>query len=281
MTAQGTRSSPPGSVPHRGAPRMVPHANPTHGRPGRRGGVGSHVVGVVGELLITLGVLLALFIVWQLWWTDVQGDRYQADVIDSLAWTPPPAQADADPTPRRDEPPVMDEPANLTVFAQMYVPRFGADYVKPVAQGIDKAEVLDTIGIGHYPGTAMPGGLGNFAVAAHRTTFGKPFNKIADLREGDPVVVRTEDTWYVYRVTTHLIVYPDEVGVVAPVPSDPDDPDVVPTQRLITMTSCHPLFSAAQRYIVHGELDYWLPVEDGTPAELTDAGIDPSSAGGP
>ncbi|BDZ42083.1 class E sortase [Paraoerskovia sediminicola] len=253
-------------------------ATRTHARPTSGQGPVARTVGAVGELMITLGVLLGLFIVWQLWWTDVEGDRYQAEVIDELAWEPPPAVAQVQnpPEERRDDPPVMDEPGFQTVFAQYYVPRFGTDYVKPVAEGVDKALVLDTIGIGHYPGTAMPGDVGNFAMAAHRTTFGKPFNQIADLVEGDPLVVRTEETWYVYRVTEDLIVNPQDVGVIAPVPGVPADPAAVPDRRLLTMTSCHPMFSAAQRYVVHGELDYWMPVSDGTPKELLDAGIDPS-----
>ena len=122
----------------------------------------------------------------------------------------------------------------------MYIPRFGDDYVKPVAEGTDKATVLDTIGIGHYNGTAMPGDLGNFAVAAHRTTYGKPFNKIAELKKGDPLVVRTEDTWYVYKVTEYKIVYPQNVEVIAPVPGvTKDQPMPDPKKRFITLTSCH------------------------------------------
>ncbi|GII98834.1 sortase A [Sediminihabitans luteus] len=253
------------------APAAVRHARPVRGP-----GVVSHVVGGIGELLITLGLLLGLFVVWQLWWTDVQGDKFQAEVIEQLDWAPPPV-VDTAPVERTDDPPVMEEPAVGDVFAQFYVPRFGADYVKPAAEGVDKATILDTIGIGHYPGTAMPGDLGNFSVAAHRTTYGKPFNKIADLQEGDPIVVRTEDTWYVYRVTEHLIVYPDQVDVIAPIPgTKAGDPVVEPTQRLLTMTSCHPMFSAAQRYIVHAEFAYWFPVSEGVPQELTEAGISPA-----
>lgn len=226
------------------------------------------LIGVLGELLVTAGVVLGLFVVWQLWWTDVEGARAQNEIIAEMDWENAPT-GPATVTEHRDAPPVMEEPGVGTLFAQMYIPRFGDDYVKPVAEGTDKATVLDTIGIGHYVGTAMPGDLGNFAVAAHRTTYGKPFNKIAELKPDDAVVVRTEDTWYVYKVTESKIVYPQNVEVIAPVPgvtADQEMPEL--TQRFITLTSCHPMFSATERYIVHGELDYWAPVDEGMPKEL-------------
>ncbi|GAB2464613.1 class E sortase [Xylanimonas ulmi] len=249
-----------------------------HARPDRRPrrGAGSVVIGVLGELLITAGVLLGLFVVWQLWWTDVVAHREHAQVLQSLDWQPPPAVAPdaAPPTERRDDPPVDPEPAFGEVFAQLYVPRFGADYVTPIAGGVDRQQVLDRLGAGHYPGTAMPGDLGNFSIAGHRTTFGRPFHLIADLQVGDPLVVRTETTWYVYRVIGSEIVYPSQVEVVSPIPGlRPGDPMPELTQRLMTMTACHPMYSARQRYVVHAEFDFWMPVSDGVPQVLTDAGV--------
>ena len=225
------------------------------------------LIGVMGELLVTAGLVLGLFVVWQLWWTDVEGERAQTEIIAEMDWAP---QSVETATEHRDAPPVMTEPPEPgTLFAQMFIPRFGDDYVKPVAEGTDKATVLDTIGVGHYVDTAMPGDLGNFALAAHRTTYGKPFNKIAELKAGDPLVVRTEDTWYVYKVTEAKIVFPQNVEVIAPVPGVTDDqPMPELTKRFITLTSCHPMFSATERYIVHGELDYWSPVGEGKPKEL-------------
>ncbi|WP_425955535.1 class E sortase [Xylanimonas sp. McL0601] len=249
----------------------------------RRPSAGSAAVGVLGELLITAGVLLGLFVVWQLWWTDVVAHREHTQVLHALQWEPPAAAAPAAPAPveRRDEPPVDPEPAFGEVFAQLYVPRFGPDYVAPIAGGVDRREVLDRLGIGHYPGTAMPGGLGNFATAGHRTTFGKPYNQIAELRHGDAVVVRTRTTWYVYRVTSHEIVWPTQIEVVSPIPGlKPGEPLPQLTQRFMTMTACHPMFSARQRYVVHAELDYWMPVSEGIPRDLTDAGVNVIGAEG-
>lgn len=245
---------------------------PRHSRSARRGAAGKaiyHVVGVVGELLITLGVLVLAFLVWQLWWTDVEGNRAQAEIVENLAWEPPPTAAgDTGPViaePRRDEPPVDAEPAHGVTIASLQVPRWDGEPERPISQGVDRPTVLDVLGIGHYPETAMPGGVGNFALAGHRTTYGKPFNRVAELQEGDPLIVRTPSTWYVYRVTSSAIVTPQDVDVIAPAPGQPG---VEPTERVITLTTCHPMFSARERYIVHGVLDYWAPVADGTPAEL-------------
>ena len=233
-------------------------------------------IGVVGELMITAGVLLGGFVVWQLWWTDVEGNRAQTALVERLDWveptTAPVAGTPGDPAPpavavpQTGEPPVVAEPGHATTFATMVVPRWAGEPERPISQGVDRSTVLDPLGIGHYPGTAMPGAVGNFAVAGHRTTYGKPFNRIAELVPGDPIVVRTADTWYVYRVTSTGIVTPADVAVIAP---DPADPTAAPTQRLITLTTCHPMFSARERYVVHGTLDYWAPTSGPAPAEIT------------
>lgn len=239
-------------------------------RPSRGGGVVLGFVGVVGELLITAGVLLLAFLAWQLWWTDVEANTAQAAIVEEQGWDEPLAALDDGPTivtPRYDEPPVVEEPPYLTTFASMRVPRWDGEPTRTITQGTDRPNVLNPLGIGHYEGTAMPGGVGNFSLAAHRTTYGKPFNRIEELQVGDPVVVWTQDTWYVYRVTSSQIVMPDDVQVIAPVP---DQPGVEPTERFITLTTCHPMFSARERFIVHGVLDYWAPVSEGVPAELAE-----------
>ena len=108
----------------------------------------------------------------------------------------------------------------------------------------------------------MPGAVGNFAVAGHRTTYGKPFNRIAELEAGRPAGrpdART--TWYVYRVTSTRDRDPHDVEVIAPEPGRPRR--LRRRTRTITLTTCHPMFSARERYIVHGVLDYWAPRRPG------------------
>ncbi len=268
---------------HPTATATPPHGteSPRHGRRGMR--VFDRVLGVTGELLIAAGVLLGLFVVWQLFYTDVQADRVQDAIIEEFvdevgSVTASGGEAEegvgldvTETIPEEyqftDDPPEMEEPAHAEVFGLMYVPRWGEDYVKPIAQGTDKPTVLNVIGIGHYEGTAMPGGWGNFSVAAHRTTYGKPFSDIDQLEIGDAVVIETEDAWFVYEITDHEIVLPTAVEVIAAVPNQPG---AEADGRYLTMTTCHPRFSAAQRWVVHGELLYWAPTGHGVPAELVE-----------
>lgn len=242
----------------------------------RGGGSLLRVLGVAGELLVTAGVLLGLFVTWQLWWTDVVAARTQTAALEELDWAVEvpaavqkgqgvtPEVTAPESSPRRDNAPVIDEPPVGTTFATLRVPRWGADYVRPISQGSSRA-VLDELGIGHYEGTAMPGALGNFAISGHRTTYNKPFNRIEELRVGDALVVQTAETWYVYRVSTTEIVLPSQVEVLAPVPNSPG---TEPTVATMTLTTCHPMYSARQRFVVYSVLDYWMPVADGLPTEI-------------
>lgn len=236
--------------------------------PRRRHGVS--VVGVLGELLITVGFLLGLFVVWQLWWTDVTAGRQQEQVVDNLDWAVDTALPAPEPVPEPVDlgpPPVPAEPEHAETFATLRVPRWGEDYVRPISQGTTRTDVLDVLGIGHYNGTAMPGEVGNFSLAAHRTTYNKPFHRVAELEVGDPLVVQTPEAWYVYRVTGTEIVLPHEVDVIAPVPREPE---AEPTDRRMTLTTCHPMFSARERFIVYTELEEWMPVADGVPDALSE-----------
>lgn len=222
----------------------------------------------LGELLITAGLLLLLFVGWQLWWTDVEAGRDQRAIADELrdTWRADPADpAPAAPVADLGEPPVLEAPAVGEAFGIVHIPRFGDDYAVPAEEGIGLKQVLNKGVLGHYPGSAMPGGVGNFALAGHRVTYGRPLNRIAELQPGDPIVVETADAWYVYRMRDYEIVSPDQVDVVAPVPGDPD---ATPTERLLTLTACHPMYSARQRYIVHAVMESWQPRSDGTPAAL-------------
>lgn len=243
---------------------------------------------MVGEILITIGVILGLFVVWQLFYTDVQSGRTQAAALDTLDFpettrvvTTDGGAATAEPDApdvvelipedlkvySPDGAPVLGSQREATTFGALHVPRWGYDYVKPISEGTERARVLDPLGIGHYSDTAMPGEVGNFAIAGHRTTYGKPFTDIQDLEEGDALVVQTDDAWYVYRVTGSEIVNPGYMAAIAPTP---DQPGVAPTAASITLTSCHPRYSAAQRYIVHGELEYWAPAGHGYPSEIVE-----------
>ena len=225
---------------------------------------GPGVLGVLGELLLTAGVLLGLFLVWQLWWTDVMAGREQAGILDGLErdWGAADEQRIA---PRQEGPPLVPEiPGESMVWGTMHVPVFDRERF-PLAEGVSLERVLNVKGAGHYPETALPGQVGNFSVAGHRNTYGRVLEDIADLEAGDAIVVETDEAFYVYETTESHVVDPGAVEVIAPVPGDSE---AEPSQAMLTLTACHPMYSARERYIVHAEFAYWTERADGIPEAL-------------
>jgi sortase A len=236
------------------------------------------VAGVIGELLITAGVIVLLYVVWQLWVGDMiyGAERNASGAAQSQQWqeqwqqqnpgaaTPSPAATDPA-APVTAPPPVIAEPADGQTFAVMHIPRFGSDYAVNMAGGVTRARTLDPIGIGHYPGTMMPGQPGNFALAAHRTTWGKPFNRIADLHVGDALVIETQAGWYTYRFRTLEYVKPSAVEVLLPVPQVKDVPAGT---AYMTMTSCSPMYSMTERIVAYSVFESFTPRSAGEPASL-------------
>ena len=196
------------------------------------------IVRGLSELAVTAGAVLLLFVIYEVWVTDLLSDRAQDQVAEELRedWTSG--------TP--DAPPDFGE-----AFAFVHIPRFGADWTRAVVEGTDPAELEE--GPGHYVGSAMPGEQGNFAMAGHRVGRGSPFLALDVLEPGDPVVVETVDAWHVYRVTTTTVVDPRESSVVAPTPGGAANGAA--TGAFLTMTTCHPKFSTRERLVVHGELE--------------------------
>jgi sortase A len=243
--------------------------------------IGSRVVGVFGELLITAGVLVLLFLGWQFSLNGIMLNNQQASDANNLAqgWATSPAEPAATPTAepvdpaapavpgfQNGEPPVMSTAVeNTEAFAVMYVPRFGADFKKTIAEGVDPRAVLNNGGAGHYTNSQMPGEVGNFAIAAHRDGWGSPFLKINELQLGDKIYIETQDGWYTYTYRSSEYVTPFGVGVIDPVPQVPD---ATPVDRLITLTSCNPLYVASERIIAYGVLTDWTPRSVGAPAEI-------------
>jgi len=212
-----------------------------------------------GEVLITLGALLLLLCVYQLWWTNIESAAAIAVSRDEIVhdWQTPvdAATPDASPTP-------LAEPAYGKGFGLLYIPRL-RDKVwgLPISQGTGK-DVLAR-GAGHYVGTAMPGGVGNFAIAAHRSTHDEPFANFPDLQAGDKVYVRTQQWWYVYTLRKDdSTLSPTDVWVVDPVPGSPG---ATPTQKLLTMTTCTPRYGSTGRWAWWGELTAYSPSTDPPP----------------
>ncbi|WP_436494406.1 class E sortase [Actinokineospora sp. HUAS TT18] len=253
--------------------------------PRRRSSPGLTAVRTVGELLITAGLVVLLFVVYEVWITDLISAEKQAEVTTALddEWKDPAA-----PDPERVE---HFSFADGEGIAKLYVPALGSDYKFTIVEGTSEKNL--EVGPGHYKTSAPPGGAGNFAVAGHRVGKGAPFNDLDLLESCDAIVVETRGNWYVYRLlpTTadaknwaaraadprcagaegsakvepltgeyaaavgRHIVTPRDSGVVAPVPGNPAA-KTPPDQRrkLITLTTCHPKFSNRQRMILHGVL---------------------------
>jgi len=248
-------------------------AAPREAARGRRRG--ASVVGVLGELLITAGVIALLFVAWQLWVGDwIIGAQKQAEASQlTQSWAqefesedPSPA-----PTPSTDptEPvvPVLDQPRHGAEFGVMQIPRFGKDWKFTIAGGVTRPDILDQGEIGHYPDTAMPGEVGNTVYAAHRWTSGAPFDPIDKLVVGDAIVIETKDGWYTYRFRTLEYVQDTQVEVLLPVPQQVD---VDPDGRYLTLTSCAPKLNMLERIIAYALFESFTPRADGPPASLTE-----------
>jgi sortase A len=113
-------------------------------------------------------------------------------------------------------------------------------------QGLHEGVTLTAIdrGPSHWPGTAMPGEVGNVVVAGHRVTHTRPFYDLDRLRPGDPLIFTMNDgTTWTYELTETTIVSPDAMHVVDQTP-----------ERTATLFACHPKGSAAQRIVAHFRL---------------------------
>ncbi len=206
-----------------------------------------------GEVLLTLGVVLLLFVVYLLWWTGVETgaaqSRLASDLGRAVATAPGPTKATGGDTSSRgiDWPPPV--PATGAPYLDMTIPRLGGDWRWVVVQGIGLPSLA--LGPGHYPGTAGPGEIGNFAVAGHRSGHGEPFAYLDRMRPGDLVRFAFGSRAWTYRVDKSSITDPSDVGVIYPVPRQPR---AKPTRRLLTLTTCDPRWGNERRLIVVGTL---------------------------
>ncbi|MEU8540184.1 class E sortase [Streptomyces sp. NPDC048717] len=201
------------------------------------------IISVFGELLITAGLILGLFVVYSLWWTNVIADRAAHKEGDKVRdqWA---AGTTAGPG-------AIDIKGGIGF---LHVPAMGDGEVL-VKKGTD-SEVLNGGVAGYYVDpvkAAMPADKqGNFTLAAHRDGHGAKFHNIHKLKSGDPIVFESRDTWYVYKVYKTLpetTKYNVDVLQAVPKESGKTKPG-----RYITLTTCTPMYTSDFRYIVWGEL---------------------------
>lgn len=269
--ADGTGADGTGAVSATAAPR------PRHARSDRSGGPDRSgrasladrvrfVLRGLGQTLITLGLVLLLFVVYEVYVSNFFAHKQQAKVHSVLEqqWS---EGHDVLALPQGDLATLAGQG-----IANLYIPRFGRDYAWTIVEGsrVPTDSQLEK-GPAHYGGTALPGQVGNFAMAGHRVGKGEPFLNLDHLRAGDAVIVETKTHWYVYRVKGansdlakpdadgipgREIVQPSDGGPIQPVP---DHPGVAPTEALLTMTTCHPKFTAEHRMIVYAKLADTVP----------------------
>ena len=200
---------------------------------------------MVGRSCISAGVLTLLFVVYQLWGTGLREAQAQNALEDEFAEmigdvpSDPISDGEASSTTSTTFGPPPPPPDEGDAVARIRIPDIGVD--KIVVEGV----TLDDLkrGPGHYPETPMPGQPGNAAIAGHRTTYGAPFNRIDELDNGDEILITTAQGSFRYEVSGQQIVSPDQVEVL----NDFGD-------NRLTLTACHPKYSASQRIVVTATL---------------------------
>jgi sortase A len=248
--------SKPGDVGYRGRHSdIVPLAEASRVR---------KVIHGIGEVMITFGLVLLLFAGYEIWGKAAIVEGHQNDLDKQLeqAWAdepvvvPPAVDPSASASPTQAAPPPIPPGSSL---GRLYLPRLSKYWV--VVEGIEPKDIA--YAPGHYPDTARPGEIGNFSVAGHRSP--AIFWDLDKMRAGDPVVVETQSTFFIYRVTELTIVAPTAIEVVAPVPGQPG---VTPTEAMLTLTTCNPKWDNYQRLIMHAQLERSQPRSAGRPAEI-------------
>ena len=188
-----------------------------------------------GRVLISAGVLILLFVAYQLWGTGLAEARSQRSLkneFEQLVKRTPTTQPGAPPT---EAPPAPPPPPTGSAVAIVKIPKIGVE--KAVVEGVSLSDLKK--GPGHYPETPMPGQPGNAAIAGHRTTYGAPFYDFDELEQGDTIFVTTGQGSFRYEVTEKKVVRPKEVSVLSNT-----------ADNRLTLTTCHPRFSARQRLVV-------------------------------
>ncbi len=235
----------------------------------------TRVVRGFGWLLVVSGVVVLLYVVYLLWFTGLETERAQRELAETWSLTVPDgpvAGGQPDDPPDRveeDEDEEDEEVALGDAFAALWFERDGERIVDDEVLLVVSGATLQLLrsGPGHYPLSDRPGGAGNLAIAGHRTTYGAPFWSLDVLTEGDTIhVVDRRGREWVYAYREQRIVAPTDVWVLGADPLGSGAPT-------ITLTTCHPRGSAAQRLIVWGELL-------GDPIESTARGTTPQEIAG-
>jgi sortase A len=200
----------------------------------------------IGFDFITAGIIVLLFVAYQLWGTGFAEASSQNKLKHQFKEPAAAAPAPATTTAPAEDSPALGAPATGvpgppegTAIAHLRIPKIGVD--KYVVEGVTESALRQ--GPGHYPGTPLPGEPGNAAIAGHRTTYGAPFYSLNELQQGDSIFVTTDKGAFHYTVDQIEIVKPTDVAVIGPT-----------SDNRLTLTTCNPRFSATSRLIVVAKL---------------------------
>jgi sortase A len=200
-----------------------------------------------GIALCAVGGLLLAFVAYQLWGTSLSEHSAQSQLSSELQ-----AQLHSHPHPRNPpttvgsaDNPTLSPPAPVDTTSQpsigapvgfLSIPRIGMTD-DAIVQGVGTDQLRE--GPGHYPGTPLPGQMGNVAIAGHRTTYASPFYNLNELQDGDPITIQTVQGTFRYVVTQNMVVSPSDSAVLDDTP-----------EAELTLTTCNPRYSATERLIV-------------------------------
>jgi sortase A len=219
----------------------------------------NRLVGGLGQTFVTLGLVMMLFAAYEIWGKAAQINAHQGDLDRALTqqWgePEPPAPSPAiTPSPSASAPPAAKpagpKPLPGGAVARLSIPKLNQRWV--VVEGVAPGDIQWAPG--HYPDSAMPGELGNFAVAGHRSP--AIFWNLDRIHKDDLIVVETRTTVYTYKVTEQAIVAPTALEVVAPVPWHPGER---PKHAWLTLTTCNPKWDNYERLVIHAVLDHSEP----------------------
>ncbi|MGH2810022.1 MAG: class E sortase [Actinomycetota bacterium] len=188
----------------------------------------------IGKVFISVGVLVLLFLAYQLYGTNVITDRHQEALAAEFVPVPGNSAPPADPP----KPKIGDG------IALIKIPKIALEKVVVEGGGLDEIDPQLKRGPGHITGTALPGRQGNSVISGHRTTYGAPFFRLDELNRGDLIEIQDKTAAYTYRVIDKKIVLPTDLSVIVPT-----------ADARLTLTTCHPRYSARQRLIIVAELE--------------------------
>jgi len=186
-----------------------------------------------GVALVLAGLGFLGYVAWQYWGTNILADRAQANVSTQLEQK-------------------WDDGLNGDAIGFLRVPRFGKDYKVPINRTFS-ADSLSS-GVGWWEKGAMPGQIGNFAIAGHRVTHGEPFKDFPNLRKGDLVEIETRTNFYTYKLRDNGTDRTVDFSVLWVLMSNPIDRNFHPTKPILTMLTCSELFHTRNRSVVFGDL---------------------------